>query len=136
MASVADTAIQYGLSQIGLPYRTSAEFTSACYYAAGVKIPRTGLAQAFRAGQEVLNPRRNLAPGDLVFPTTRVAQLYIGGGYCLTVSPKKGVVKASVRRIWRAVRVTTPGGGSGLALAMAGESSPKPLAGNWRQGLR
>ena len=128
MASIADSAVQFGLSQIGIIYRTGAQFTATCYYVAGVKIPRTAVAQAFRAGQEILNPRQNLAPGDLVFPTLRIVQLYIGAGTILRATDK-GIVLSKVRRIYRVVRITTPGGGDGLALAHPSISPPKTIAG-------
>lgn len=128
MASVADNAVQFGYSQIGYIYKTGALFTSAAYRAAGVEIPRHALAQAYRAGVMLDNPRSLLAPGDLVFMTTRIVQLYVGGGFVLAAT-KGGIVKTPVRSIWRAVRVTTPGGGQGLALAQPGTFSPKVIAG-------
>lgn len=125
MAGIADTAIQFGLSQIGKPYKTGALFTQACYHAAGIRIPAYAMPQAFRAGAEVRNPKRNLSPGDLVFPTLRIVQIYIGENWVLGVT-KSGVGKYPVRRIQRAVRITTPGGGAGLSLAVPGQT-PAPM---------
>lgn len=125
MASAADSAIQFGLAQIGKQYKTGAQFTQACYHAAGIRIPGYAMPQAFRSGAEVPNPRKNLSPGDLVFPTLRIVQLYIGENWVLGVT-KSGVGKFPVRRIQRAVRITTPGGGAGLSLAVPGQS-PAPM---------
>lgn len=128
MASISDSVVQWGLSQIGIIYHSGAQFTQTAYSVAGVKIPRTAVAQAFRSGVEVYNPKRNLAPGDLVFPTLRIVQLYIGGGYVLRATDK-GIVRSKTRRIWRAVRITTPGGGDGLALAQTHVSPARTVAG-------
>lgn len=128
MASTADNAVQFGYSQIGYIYKTGALFTSAAYRAAGVEIPRHALAQAYRAGVALDNPRNVLAPGDLIFMTTRIVQLYVGGGYVLAAT-KGGILATPVRSIWRAVRITTPGGGQGLALAQPGKFSPEIVAG-------
>ncbi len=131
MPSTADSAVQFGYSQIGYVYKTGALFTSTCYKAVGVDIPRHALPQAYRSGVELKNPRELLAPGDLVFMTTRIVQLYVGGGFVLAAT-KGGIVKTPVRAIWRAVRVTTPGGGQGLALAQPGKFSPEIVAGRRR----
>lgn len=125
MPNVADSVVQFGLSQIGYTYKTGAQLAHDAYQASGIDIPRTAVGQAYRAGQEIIAPKRgNLAPGDLVFPTLRVVQIYVGGGYCLTVM-KSGVIRRPVRRVWRAVRITTPGGGAGLSLAKPGNSPQK-----------
>lgn len=135
MPSTADSVVQWGLSQIGIQYRSGSQFVHTAYGVAGIDIPRTAVAQAFRVGNEILNPKRNLAPGDLVFPTLRIVQLYIGGGYVLRVADKGKVTRTRVRRIWRAVRITTPGGGEGQALAVPHQSPQKTIAGRRGQVL-
>jgi cell wall-associated NlpC family hydrolase len=128
MASNADSVVQFGLSRIGAVYKSGALFVQDCYAVVGIKIPTTALAQAYRAGVQVVNPRKNLSPGDLVFPTLRISQLYIGGGFVLTAT-KAGVVRYPVRRVQRAVRVTTPGGGTGLSLAQPHTAPRSVIAG-------
>lgn len=125
MASDADSVVQYGLSRIGVVYKSGALFVQDCYAVVGIKLPATALVQAYRVGQQVMSPRKNLCPGDLVFPTIRISQLYIGGGFVLTAT-KAGVVRYPVRRVQRAVRVTTPGGGAGAALAQP-HTSPRGM---------
>ena len=124
MALASDDVVQWAYSQLGREYRTGAQFVQAAWRVVGIRLPSTAVAQAYRAGA-VVPSREALCPGDIIFPTARVSQLYVGGGYVIAVT-KAGVGKYPARRVWRAVRVSTPGGGAGLALAQPG-LSPAPM---------
>lgn len=129
MASTADSVTQYGLSQIGKHYESGSAFTRTAYAAVGIQIPRTAIAQAYRAGMEIKR-KADLAEGDLVFPTVRIVGLYVGGGYWLAVVRSTGTVqRVKVGRMWRGVRVATPGGGRGLALAVPGSLPRETVSG-------
>jgi cell wall-associated NlpC family hydrolase len=109
----ARAAVGWALAQVGDPYRWGASgpdafdcsgLTSSAYRAAGVRIPRTSLAQ-WGAGRHPDVPA--LLPGDLVFygdqarnpGTIHHVGLYIGNGL-MVHAPHTGEV-VRVASIWR-----------------------------------
>lgn len=92
-------AVAFARAQIGLPYEWGGDgpgagdkgydcsgLTQASWAAAGVHIPRT------TAGQITLKSvrRRDMQPGDLIFPEPTHVQLYAGGGRIIE-APRLGL---------------------------------------------
>lgn len=108
-----DELSQWALAQIGNKWPSGALFVQAAYKSVGIKIPASGLGQAYRAGKRVTTA----ATGDIVMPRPRVCQLCISRDVVIGVT-KQGVVKARMPKYpWRVIRITTPGGPDGLTLA-------------------
>lgn len=88
-STVALTAVSYAVAQIGKPYLHGAEGPNAfdcsglcyaAYKAAGMTIPRTTATQII-AGRAVA--KKDLQPGDLVFPYPGHVFMYVAGGQCV-----------------------------------------------------
>lgn len=123
----ADIAIQYAMAQIGKPYCWGgigptcfdcSGLVQMAFLAANIQLPRTTYQQVLQ-GTSVA--RSDLAPGDLIFPDPGHVQIFIGGTQ-IVEAPHTGL---SVRTVpmwgfWQGRRITTPGGGTGLANAQPG----------------
>ena len=126
MAGHADSAVQWAMAQIGRTgWKNGASFVRDAYAHVGLTIPSTAIGQGLRLAEA--DPA-HVADGDIILPTARLAQLYVGGDRVIGVTRTHRVAIGSVSRIWRVVRVTTPGGGYGLTLAVPGYTPPKTTA--------
>lgn len=111
-ASRAAAVVAFALNQVGKPYRYATSGPSsydcsglakAAYGTVGVVIPhQTG--GIVRLGRRI--ERSQLAPGDLVFPSSGHVGIYIGGGR-MVHAPKPGdhVKVAAIYSFWTARRL-------------------------------
>jgi hypothetical protein len=113
-------AIDFAEKQVGKPYVWGATGPSsydcsglvyAAYRHAGVKVARTTYGQIHN-GKAV--KKKDLQPGDLIFPTPSYdhVQIYKGDGKIVEAArPGVGVRNSNVTTVWAARRVTSGGGG-------------------------
>lgn len=108
----AGAVVSYALSQVGKPYRFASAgpdsfdcsgLAKAAYAQVGISIPHQTGGIADR-GHSV--GRNELAPGDLVFPSSGHVGIYIGDGQ-IVHAPKPGdyVKVASIYSFWTARRL-------------------------------
>lgn len=116
----AKKAIDFAEKQVGKPYvwgHTGPEsydcsgLVYAAFRHAGVKVARTTYGQIHN-GKAV--KKKNLQPGDLIFPTPSYdhVQIYKGDGKIVEAArPGVGVRNSSITTVWAARRVTSGGSG-------------------------
>lgn len=108
---MVNAIIAYAAAQVGKPYQWGAEGPNAydcsglmyaAYASVGVSIPRTTSGQVLK-GTKV--SRKQLMPGDLVFPNPGHVFMYIGNGRTIE-APRTGqkVKYGTVYRFWTARR--------------------------------
>lgn len=112
VSPIVSAAIAFAQSQIGKPYQWGGTgnpgwdcsgLVQASYAAAGVSLPRTTQLQILK-GKAV--SKKNLQPGDLVFPDLGHVQLYTGGGQIIE-APRRGIPVrySTLGTVWAARRV-------------------------------
>ena len=116
--NTASAIVQFAEAQVGKPYKWAhtgpdaydcSGLVYAAYKSVGITIPRTSYLQL--AGGRLVK-RKDLQPGDLIFPLSRVGTpdpghvyLYAGGGQAVeAANPSVGVHMTAVYRFWTARR--------------------------------
>lgn len=118
----AQKALNFAEKQVGKPYAWGSTgpnsydcsgLVYAAYRNAGVKVGRTTYEQIHN-GKPV--SKKNLQPGDLVFPSPSYdhVQIYKGGGKIVEAArPGVGVRNSTLTTVWAARRVTSGNGSTG-----------------------
>lgn len=135
--AAADQVIAVAMAQRGKPYvfgkvgpdtfDCSGLVVYAYKHGAGINLPHfTGSLWA--KGSSVT--KASLAPGDLVFPNPSHVGIYIGQGQ-MVVAPHTGSVVQvqSVRTVWGARRIITPGTAVGLNVQNLGVQNVSAIPG-------